>query len=75
LSAPSTLNLLENQDTLALTFDQTACFTDSIFGAGSDTTTHTISAGILAATYFPDLARKIREELESGADVVCDEDG
>jgi cytochrome P450 len=57
--------LLENQSTLALTFDQTAYLAGSIFGAGSDTTASAISIGVLAAACFPEEARRVKEELDS----------
>jgi hypothetical protein len=50
---------------LTLTFNQTTYLTGSIFRAGSDTTTSTISVDILAATCLPDKVRNIQKELES----------
>ncbi|KAG6828014.1 hypothetical protein H0H87_003076 [Tephrocybe sp. NHM501043] len=56
--------LLERQQTLQLSDDETAYLAGALFGAGSDTTASAISVGVLAAACYPEAARKVQEELD-----------
>jgi cytochrome P450 len=57
--------LLERQEELDLSDDQTAYLAGSIFGAGSDTTASAISVGVMAAACYPEAQAKVQEELDT----------
>ena len=57
--------LLERQQELELSDNETAYLAGSMFGAGSDTTASAISISILAAACFPKAQAKVQEELDN----------
>ena len=57
--------LLERQQDLELSDNETAYLAGSMFGAGSDTTASAISISIMAAACFPKAQSKVQEELDS----------
>jgi len=57
--------LLERQQELELSDNETAYLAGSIFGAGSDTTASAISISIMAAACFPKAQAKVQEELDN----------
>lgn len=57
--------LLERQQELGLSDDETAYLAGSMFGAGSDTTASAISIGVLAAACYPEAQAKVQEELDA----------
>ncbi|KAG6883651.1 hypothetical protein C0993_004902 [Termitomyces sp. T159_Od127] len=56
--------LIERQESLSLSDDETAYLAGALFGAGSDTTASAISVGVLAAACYPAAARKVQEEID-----------
>jgi cytochrome P450 len=57
--------LLERQNELELSDDETAYLAGSMFGAGSDTTASAISISVLAAACYPKEQQRVWDELES----------
>ncbi|KAG6828377.1 hypothetical protein H0H92_008173 [Tricholoma furcatifolium] len=57
--------LLERQETLQLSDDETAYLAGALFGAGSDTTASAISVAVLAAACYPEAAKKVQEEIDA----------
>ena len=57
--------LLERQNELELSDNETAYLAGSMFGAGSDTTASAISVSIMAAACFPKAQSKVQEELDN----------
>jgi cytochrome P450 len=57
--------LLERQQELELSDNETAYLAGSMFGAGSDTTASAISISIMAAACFPKAQAKVQEELDN----------
>ena len=57
--------LLERQQELELSDNETAYLAGSIFGAGSDTTASAISISIMAGACFPKAQAKVQEELDN----------
>ncbi|KAG6875606.1 hypothetical protein C0993_008334, partial [Termitomyces sp. T159_Od127] len=56
--------LIERQESLSVSDDETAYLAGALFGAGSDTTASAISVGVLAAACYPAAARKVQEEID-----------
>ncbi|KDR69933.1 hypothetical protein GALMADRAFT_255243 [Galerina marginata CBS 339.88] len=57
--------LLERQNELELSDNETAYLAGSMFGAGSDTTASAISITVLAAACYPEAQAKVQEELDA----------
>ena len=57
--------LLERQQELELSDNETAYLAGSMFGTGSDTTASAISISIMAAACFPKAQAKVQEELDN----------
>lgn len=56
--------LLERQQELGLADGEVAYMAGALFGAGSDTTSATLNAGIMAGALYPESQQKLWEELE-----------
>ncbi|THV05169.1 cytochrome P450 [Dendrothele bispora CBS 962.96] len=57
--------LIERQEELGLSDNETAYLAGSMFGAGSDTTASAISVALMAAAVYPETQKKVQEELDN----------
>ncbi|KAF9449630.1 cytochrome P450 [Macrolepiota fuliginosa MF-IS2] len=57
--------LIERQNELELSDDETAYLAGSMFGAGSDTTASAISVSVMASAVHPEAAEMVRKELDT----------
>lgn len=57
--------LVEKEEELDLTDNETAYLAGSMFGAGSDTTASAISVALMAATCYAEARKRVQDELDS----------